>query len=464
MLFADRADAGRRLAARLEHLRGESVVVLGLPRGGVPVALQVARTLGAPLDVIVVRKLGVPFQPELGMGAVGEDGVRVIDREVVRLARVSAGQLAAVQAREQAQVDARAARYRARRPREPLAGRTAVVIDDGIATGSTALAACQVARAQGAARVVLAVPVAPRGWQARIAGAADELVCVHTPGDFFAIGEFYADFSQTTDEEVIVCLQAAAVAASRPAAAPAGADPPERDGELSGARGEDVEPAAGEVRLAGCLTVPQDAPGIVVFAHGSGSSRRSPRNRHVARVLAEAGLGTLLLDLLTPEEELDRANVFDIGLLARRLTQVTGWLRAQARAAQAAVGYFGASTGAAAALWAAAEPGAGIAAVVSRGGRPDLAGPRLAVVTAPTLLIVGGRDEMVLDLNRRAQAELRCENRLDIVPGATHLFEEPGALDAAAVLARDWFLSHLTHGPKRGDLSRDHTPGPSVPA
>jgi putative phosphoribosyl transferase len=447
MMFADRADAGRQLAARLQHLRGEPVVVLGLPRGGVPVALEVARALGAPLDVIVVRKLGVPFQPELGMGAVGEDGVRVINREVVRLARVPADELAAVQARERAQVDARAARYRRHRPREPLAGRTAVVVDDGIATGSTARAACQVARAHGAARVVLAVPVAPRGWQARIAGAADELVCVDTPRDFFAIGQFYADFSQATDEEVIACLQRAAAPASRPpAATPAAADPPAQDRELPGTRGEEVEPAAGKVRLAGYLTVPGDAAGIVVFAHGSGSSRHSPRNRYVARVLNEAGLGTLLFDLLTPEEELDRANVFDIGLLARRLTEVTGWLRSQPRAAGAAVGYFGASTGAAAALWAAAEPGADIAAVVSRGGRPDLARPRLAAVPAPTLLIVGGRDEVVLDLNRRAQAELRCENHLAIVPGATHLFEEPGTLAAAAALARDWFASHLTRG------------------
>ena len=435
MLFADRADAGRRLAARLEHLRGEPVVVLGLPRGGVPVALEVARALGAPLDVIVVRKLGVPFQPELGMGAVGEDGVQVINREVVRLAGVPADQLAAVQAREQAQVDARAARYRIHRPREPLAGQTAVVVDDGIATGSTARAACEVARAHGAARVVLAVPVAPRGWQAQIAGAADELVCVDAPRDFYAIGQFYADFSQTTDDEVIACLDRAS-ASRKPAAA---ADPPARD--------EEVEPTAGEVRLAGYLTVPRNAAGIVIFAHGSGSSRHSPRNRYVARVLAEAGLGTLLFDLLTPDEELDRANVFDIGLLARRLSEVTRWLRAQPSAAGAAVGYFGASTGAAAALWAAAEPGADIAAVVSRGGRPDLARPRLAAVPAPVLLIVGGRDEVVLDLNRRAQAELRCESHLAVVPGATHLFEEPGTLAAAAALARDWFLSHMAPRP-----------------
>jgi putative phosphoribosyl transferase len=185
MVFADRDDAGRQLAARLGHLKGEPVVVLGLPRGGVPVAFQVTRALGAPLDVIVVRKLGVPFQPELGMGAVGEDGVRVFSPEVIREARVSGNEVAAVAAREQAAVQARAARYRARRPHQPLDGRVAVVVDDGIATGSTARAACQIARAQGAARVVLAVPAAPPGWQERIGADADELVCVSTPRGFF---------------------------------------------------------------------------------------------------------------------------------------------------------------------------------------------------------------------------------------------------------------------------------------
>ena len=444
MAFADRDDAGRRLAARLGHLRGEPVVVLGLPRGGLPVAFQVARALGAPLDVIVVRKLGVPWQPELAMGAVGEGGVRVINHEVVRTAGVVEEDLAAIAAREQAAVESRVARYRARWPRQPLDGRVAVVVDDGIATGATARAACQVARAYGAARVVLAVPVAPPGWQARFGRDADELACVSTPSGFFAIGAHYASFAQVSDDEVIACLRGAAREQDReqgstPDAA-GNADPPARDRE--------VWPQVGPIRLAGDLTVPENVPGIVVFAHGSGSSRRSPRNRHVARVLNDAGLGTLLFDLLTPEEELDRANVFDIGLLAGRLVEVTRWLWAQPSLASAAIGYFGASTGAAAALWAAAEPGAGrIAAVVSRGGRPDLARPRLAAVTAPTLLIVGGHDEVVLGLNRRAQAELRCENDLAVVPGASHLFEEPGALDAAAGLARDWFTSHLTRDP-----------------
>jgi putative phosphoribosyl transferase len=440
VLFANRDDAGRQLAGRLEHLRGQPVVVLGLPRGGVPVAAQVARALGAPLDVIVVRKIGVPFQPELAMGAVGEDGVRVSDPHIIRAGAISPEEFAAAEAREQAAVSARSALYRSHRKREPLTDRVAVVVDDGIATGSTARAACQIARAHGAARVVLAVPVAPPGWEKRIGPDADELICVRTPPDFYAIGQFYADFSQLTDDDVIACLDLAAVgeatSASSGLASAAASDPPYE--------GAEVRPAAGPVRLAGYLTIPENTPGVVVFAHGSGSSRHSPRNRYVAAVLNEAGLGTLLFDLLTPDEEADRANVFDVELLAKRLADVTGWLRAQPSVGEAAIGYFGASTGAAAALWAAAKPGAGIAAVVSRGGRPDLAGPRLTAVTAPTLLIVGGLDTVVLDLNREAQAQLRCENKLAVVPGATHLFEEPGTLTMAAGLARDWFVGHFS--------------------
>lgn len=195
--------------------------------------------------------------------------------------------------------------------------------------------------------------------------------------------------------------------------------------------------------MAGDLVVPDTAQGVVVFVHGSGSSRHSPRNRYVAEELNRAGLGTLLFDLLSPEEEADRANVFDIGLLAERLLLRTAWVREQEEAAGLPIGYFGASTGAAAALWAAAEPGNEIAAIVSRGGRPDLAGERLAAVRAPTLLIVGGRDPIVVQLNEEAQRHLRADNRLTVVPGATHLFEEPGALESVAGHARDWFAEHF---------------------
>lgn len=463
MDFIDRVDAGHRLALRLQHLRGEPLAVLGLPRGGVPVAFEVARTLDAPLDVIVVRKLGVPFQPELAMGAIGEDGVLVLNDDVLRHTGVGREEVAEVEARERAELERRARRFRGDRPRLDLTGRVAVIVDDGIATGSTARAACQVARAQGADRVLVAVPVAPPGWEDRMGGDADECIALDTPEPFWAIGQFYADFSQTPDEEVVACLARAAARVPVPPAPPAPApgapgehtaDGPDATAAAPARRpavDEDVTLSAGPVELGGRLTVPAGAAGVVVFAHGSGSSRHSPRNRYVAEVLNRAGLGTLLFDLLTTAEERDRANVFDIALLAGRLADATRWLVAQPAAAGLPVGYFGASTGAAAALWAAAESGTPVGAVVSRGGRPDLAAPRLGAVSAPTLLIVGGRDDVVLDLNRQAQAMLGGESRLAVVEGATHLFEEPGTLQAAAELARDWFLRCLG------------TPGPAPP-
>jgi putative phosphoribosyl transferase len=439
-MFRNRAEAGRRLAEELDAYAGDpDLVVVGLPRGGVPVAFEVALALDAPLDVIVVRKLGVPHQPELGMGAIGEDGVRVLNEEVVRLAGVARRDIDAVEARERTELERRAERFRGGRARVALAGRVVLVVDDGIATGSTARAACQVARAEGAARVVLAAPVAPAEWTARLAGEADEFVCVANPEPFYAVGQFYDDFSQTTDEEVVTCLRR--VAAARSARAPV----------VASARGTepfdgDVLMEVASVRLEGHLTVPEAAPGIVVFVHGSGSSRHSPRNRFVASVLQEAGLATLLFDLLTPEEELARANVFDIDLLSERLAAVTAWLGQRAGTATLPIGLFGASTGAAAALRVAAGSGRRVAAVVSRGGRPDLAGPWLEQVRTPTLLVVGGEDRAVLGLNREAGARLGGERSLVVVPGATHLFEEPGTLRSAAESARDWFLAHLQSG------------------
>ena len=216
-----------------------------------------------------------------------------------------------------------------------------------------------------------------------------------------------------------------------------------------GSTGEErlVRIEAGSVLLEGNLSLPEGTRGIVLFAHGSGSSRLSPRNRHVAKLLNQARLATLLVDLLSPEEEavdLRTAQLrFNIGLLAERLVGITDWLVKEPDTQPLRIGYFGASTGAAAALVAAAERPKMVRAVVSRGGRPDLAGPALAHVEAPTLLIVGGNDLLVIELNRTALAQLRSEKRLVIVPGATHLFEEPGALDEVARLAREWFERYL---------------------
>ncbi|WPU09560.1 phosphoribosyltransferase [Pseudarthrobacter oxydans] len=373
--FLDRVDAGRKLGLMLERFRAEDVLVLGLPRGGVPVAAEVAKALNAPLDVIVVRKLGLPFQPEVAMGAIGEGGARVLNQRVISLAGVTEDDLEAVERRERVRLESRLERYRQGRPRKDLAGRTAIVVDDGIATGSTARVACQVARHLGAAKVILAVPVAPADAMGTLS-EPDQVYSLISARNFQAVGYYYRDFSPTTDEEVVQLLDAAALRERLAGAGAAGTD-------------HDVEIAVDGVALHGDLHLPEPCNAVVVFAHGSGSSRHSPRNRYVASVLQGAGLGTLLLDLLTPAEEMDRGNVFDIALLAERLAAATRWLNGRSDNTGCKVGYFGASTGAGAALWAAADPDTEVDAVVSRGGRPDLAGPRLAAVRAPTLLVVG---------------------------------------------------------------------------
>jgi putative phosphoribosyl transferase len=311
-----------------------------------------------------------------------------------------------------------------------------IVVDDGIATGATAHAACAVARARGAALVVLAAPVAAPDVVARFvaAGIADDVVAVETLVDLVAIGYWYRQFGQTTDDEVVELL-------GRSHGAPR---PPSLDVDVAVALPSDpAQRAPTAAALDGRLSVPAGASGVVVFAHGSGSGRHSPRNRSVAAALNRAGFATLLLDLLTPAEAADRRQVFDVDLLAGRLAQATAWLGTQPAVARLPVGYFGASTGAAAALVAAAHRTSAVAAIVARGGRPDLAGPLLSHVDAPTLLIVGGDDDAVLELNRRAARQLRCVHQVTVVPGATHLFEEPGTLEVVSRLAADWFRRWL---------------------
>ena len=436
--FRDRSEAGKVLATRLQHLRGAEVVVLALPRGGVPVAYEVARELDAPLDVIVVRKVGAPGQPELAMGAIGEDGVRVVNDEIVRAVGASAADFSRIEQIERAELQRRAERFRGATARVDLVGRVAVIVDDGIATGSTARAACQVARAHGADRVVLAVPVAAPDSVRSLASDADEIVCVEQPAWLQSVGQWYDDFTQVDDRDVVDLLERAH-RLHPPTGLDAGFD--------AGFDAE-VDVGVGSFTLPGHLSVPSNAVGVVVFAHGSGSSRHSPRNQFVADQLQAAGLATLTFDLLTDAEAADRRNVFDIGLLGSRLLRVTDWVRNHPAVADLPVGLFGASTGAAAALVAASDPSRPVAAVVSRGGRPDLAGDRLDHVHAPTLLIVGGDDTTVLALNQQAQRSLHCENWLTVVPGATHLFEEPGTLEQVAQLAAEWFVDHC-----RGDRS-----------
>ncbi len=357
--FLDRVDAGRQLAPLVEPLASSHPVVVALPRGGVPVAAQVAAALHAPLQLLVVRKLAAPDAPEMALGAIAEGGGSVLDRRLATAVGVGQEQLQEIVEREQAELERRAVAYRSGATALDVRGRTAIVVDDGMATGLTVMAAVRALDQRGAARVIVAVPVASGEAVALLRGAADEVVCHTVPPRLRSVGEWYRDFRQVSDGEVIDLLRA-------DARHPTGHSVPEA-----------VEIPAGSTTLQGQLSCPADPRGVVIFAHGSGSGRNSPRNATVASALQSAGFATVLVDLLTEQETRRREAAFDIPLLTRRMEHVTRWALAEPHTAGLPIGYFGGSTGAAAALRAAAVAGGAVKAIVSRGGRVDLAADRL---------------------------------------------------------------------------------------
>ncbi len=427
--FADRADAGRILARLLVDMELDDPLIYALPRGGVPVAVEVAKRLGAPLDLLLVRKIGAPQNPEVALGALVEGAGEevVINEDVKRASGADDAYIARAIARQKAELDRRRAVYLGDREHIDPKGRTAIVVDDGLATGATMKAALIGLKRAGPARIVVALPVAPKPALQEIYDQADDILCIHPVTAFRGVGAVYRDFHQLTDEETVRLLDEVR----------SGLRPKRQQGEKR-------QVAIPPLGLPGDLTVPANPKGIVVFAHGSGSSRLSPRNAYVAEKLNAQGFATLLFDLLTPEEGADRRNVFDIPLLADRIVAATIWVTSEPDLADLPLGLFGASTGAAAALVAAAELGTRIDAVVSRGGRPDMAMALLPHVKSPTLLIVGGRDTDVLKLNQQALAALSGPKLLKIVPDAGHLFEEPGTLDAVIDEAAIWFKTHLS--------------------
>jgi len=440
MAFADRNDAGRLLAEKLRNYADRNdVIVLGIPRGGVPVAYQIASRLHAPLDIYLSRKLGVPGNEELAFGALAAGDGRYLDESIIRAAGISVSTIEEVTSQVRKILNERATLYRGDRPAPNVANKLVILVDDGIATGASAVAAVHALRQMKPAMIILAVPVMPRSTYAWLQREVDKLVCLYAPQDFSAVGQFYLDFRQVEDKEVITLLQKSLQSFPN-AGSPRGCQVKKQEVTI------DLE----GIQLSGTLSVPTHAGGLILFVHGSGSGRHSPRNQFVAQILQSHGLATLLFDLLTAnEEQVDQRTSryrFDIRLLTERLIGTTHWIQKIPSVRDLPIGYFGASTGAAAALIATAQLHPQISAVVSRGGRPDLAGEFLKRVEAAVLLIVGGKDETVVRMNQEAMQMLGCEEKqLDIVPGATHLFEEEGTLEIAARHAADWFERTLKY-------------------
>ena len=419
--FSDRLQAAELLAERLKpELGGHGALVLGVPRGAVPMARAIADSVGGELDIVLVHKFGHPHHPEFALGSVTEEGGVYLGMGAERMG-FGEEEIGDAARREILRLREKRRLLTPGRASVDVSDRIVVIVDDGIATGATMTAAVRSVKDKGASRVIVAAPVASSDAVSRLTSEGADVVTLSVPEPFFAVSEFYDDFAQVEDDEVIDALVG---------------------------RSREIEILRDGVRLRGLLSVPAGARAVVLFAHGSGSGRMSPRNQFVARHLARAGLATLLIDLLQETEAGDQRFVFDTEGLASRLRLAMEWLRhGDFRLSGFSLGLFGASTGAAAALHLAARYPRRIGAVVSRGGRPDLAREDLPLVQAPTLLIVGGDDEPVLTWNRGAFELLQCEKEIAVVPHAGHLFEGPGELERVAELATQWFTHWLAGRP-----------------
>lgn len=428
MYFKNREDAGKQLSQLLQKYKNQNVVVYALPRGGVVLGAEIAKALNAPLDLIFAHKIGHPYQPEYAIAAVSEHGQMVGNRSEIR--SVDKNWFEREKEKQMREIKRRRVEYLKGKKGISPENKIAIIVDDGIATGLTMQAAILDLKENNASKIIVAVPMSPRSTAEYIRSMVDEFVGIEVPQDYGflgAIGAYYEYFPQVEDDEVIDLLAKFSKQSEK------GAKNIERL----------IHITHDNITLEGMLKIPQEAEGIVLFAHGSGSSRLSPRNNFVADVLNEGNLATLLIDLLSVKEDQVYETRFDIELLTERLIMVVDWLTEQPETKDLSIGLFGSSTGAAAALEVAAVQSNVIKAVVSRGGRPDLAITVLGKVTAPTLFIVGGNDFGVIELNEEAFQKLRCTKTFEIIPHATHLFEEPGCLEEVARLAQSWFKKHL---------------------
>jgi predicted phosphoribosyltransferase/dienelactone hydrolase len=418
MIYRDRKDAGEKLAATLKERGFENPVVLGIPRGGVPLAAEVARTLPGELGVVVARKLGAPWNPELAIGATTAIGVTYVNSAVA--AEVGADD-AYIEAETQRQVQEAQRREElfdsSRRPK--VEGRTVIVVDDGIATGATAIAAVRSLKAEGAKRVILAIPVGPPQTVRQLRDEADEVVCLDEEPGFWAVGQFYVDFNPVSDEEVRQTLDTFSAVA---------ADPARR-----------VEIRRDGVRLVGVLTTPSSEGGsfpIVIFVHGLGSGKNSPRNLAIAERLVDAGIATLLFDLSGHGEssadtrEGMEAYVADI-------EAAFAWASRQEEVDKELIGIAGSSLGATVAIEALSQGRVTPRTMVLRA--PPIEPEELRRVRVPSLVLIGSRDPLRADVHWGVAGSPQLT--VSIVEGASHLFEEPGTLEEALNRTVDWFTS-----------------------
>ena len=425
--FTDRSEAGRRLAERVRAFAAADPVVLALPRGGVPVGAELARRLRVPLDVLVVRKVGLPGRAELGVGAIAEDGQVCFDDGALARIGLSRDALAATVREERAELARRLEVYRGSSAVPELSGRDVVVVDDGIATGGTARAALRMVRRQQPARLVLAVPVASHAAVEMLGPEVDHLVALAVPENFRSVGEWYRDFAQLSDGDVTAVL--------------AGLEGPAAE---SGAE-RAVRIRVGGTHLDGELAMPAEGRGGVVV--GLGRGREDPRQRAIAAMLRRAGHATLLLDLLPPEEA-DQGReqgegAVSAGVLSERLAAAVGRLRRSTGAVDGSVGLFASGPAAAAALTVAADRPGEVAAVVLHGGRIDLAEEALPAVRAPVLALVQRNDSVVRELAEWALGRLGTVHELRVVPGAEQLLDGAGAWREAGDAAVEWFGRHV---------------------
>jgi putative phosphoribosyl transferase len=419
--FRNRSEAGQKLSEKLRHLKPENPLILALPRGGIPVAAEIAKSLGAPLSLLLVKKVGVPWQPELAAGAVCEGLEPIFNKSVLAATGLTPEDLRQIVVEKRDEMDLQKEKFGLTDEDLDVRNKTVVLVDDGVATGSSLRMALVALRRLGPKKIVLAVPVGPRATLIGFQSKVDEVVSVLDPEDLLSVGFWYEDFNQVSEAEAIALFKRA------------------RGEQHPRFHTQPVAVLLDHAEVKGDLRYQDLCKAWVVFAHGSGSSHASPRNQRVAKTLTEEGYGTFLFDLLTADEEVDRRNVFDMELLSERLILAKEWLKNQDQYQGEPLVYFGASTGAAAALIAASkDPAREIATVISRGGRPDMAEDVFGKVHCPVLLIVGGKDGPVIHYNKLALKGLP-HAELKLVENAGHLFEEPGTLEEVERLC----LEHL---------------------